>query len=65
MNVNQNGDPVKEEIIWWWSNEPLPKHEMQQIVLQLVQRLGLQAIRTNATDSGDVEMVLRKLGDEE
>jgi hypothetical protein len=65
MNVNQNGDPVKEEIIWWWSSEPLPKHEMQQIVLQLVQRLGLQAIRTNATDSGDVEMVLRKLGGEE
>lgn len=62
MRVNQNGEPVKEELIWWWSTYPLPQHELQQVVLKLIDHLGLQAVRTNATDSGDVEMVLRANG---
>lgn len=59
MMVNQRGEPVQEDYMLPGIFEP---GELEQAVCLLVQHLGLDLVRTNATKHGNTELRLRRDG---
>jgi len=57
MVVNQMGDEVLEQVLDEWSS--LSIDELQTIVFTLLSKAGLEVIRTNATKSGKMELVIK------
>jgi hypothetical protein len=58
--TNQNGDPVVEETLFeYWSIQATPKEQDRAIGL-ILNHLGMQIVRTNATKHGTVELELRR-----
>jgi hypothetical protein len=56
--TNQNGDPIVEDVLHRYVDQPTPG-EMWQITAMLLDHLKLEAVRTNATKSGQFEIALR------
>lgn len=59
MYVNQNGDPVFDEEIWL--PDDLTDKEVKQLLLMLLEKLNLRAVRTNATKHGNTEFHFKEI----
>lgn len=59
MHVNQNGDPVFDEEIWL--PDDLTDREAKQLLIMLLEKLNLRAVRTNATKHGNTEFHLKEI----
>lgn len=62
MNVNQRGEEVEETVLSpYWGD--MTGDEAKTLLMLLLDRLGLEAVRTNATKHGATEVILRKIAD--
>jgi hypothetical protein len=60
MIVNQNGDEVIETTLFTpWVHEDVTDDERDHVIALILQHLGLEAVRTNATKRGHTEVDLR------
>lgn len=59
MYVNQNGDPVFEDKIW--NPDDLTDGEAKQLLIMLLEKMNLRAVRTNATKHGNTEFRLEEI----
>ena len=58
--VNQRGDPVEETLMFpCWSDSATTKERDEAISL-ILEHLGMEIVRTNATKHGNVKLELRK-----
>jgi hypothetical protein len=57
--VNQNGDPVFEDKIW--HPDDLTDEEAKQLLIMLLEKMNLRAVRTNATKHGNTELRLEEI----
>lgn len=61
MHVNQKGEPVVEtELFKCWSDTATDTERDTAISL-ILEHLGLEIVRTNATKHGNTELELRKV----
>jgi CO dehydrogenase/acetyl-CoA synthase epsilon subunit len=58
MRVNQAGDEVFRET--FYGPTELSDKEAKELLLKLIEHLGLRAVKTNATKHGNTEIVLEK-----
>ena len=58
--VNTNGVPVVDKLFATWGATPDPD-ECAEILLLLLNRMGLEAFSTNAAKSGRTEIYVREV----
>lgn len=60
MRVNQAGQPIREQVLSVYDN--IDRAGLNEVVFALLEHLGLEAVRTNATKHGDTQTVVRVIG---
>jgi hypothetical protein len=58
--VNQNDDPVEETLMFQCWSDAATSQERDTAIGLILEHLGMEIVRTNATKHGNVELELRK-----
>ena len=59
--TNQNGDTIDEQQMFTCCSDPATDHERDESIRLILEHLGCEIVRTNATKHGSIELVLREL----